>query len=69
MKYIDFSNRRKVMALTSLALLIIASQAACDPTVDQSTSDFLSGLATDAVNQAINFVVSFARNALAAFLL
>ena len=69
MNKLNFSRRRTFVALTGFALWVIVSQGACVPTDDQATSDFLSGLASDAMNQAINFVVSFARSALAAFLL
>lgn len=69
MNKLNFPRKRTLIALIGFALLVIVSQGACVPTDEQAISDFLSGLATDAGNQAINFVVSFARNALAAFLL
>ena len=69
MKNYNTQEWRKLIALTSLALLIIASQAGCVPVDDKAVSDFVSTLATDFVNQTVNFVVSFARSGLAAFLL
>ena len=69
MKNCNTQEWRKLFALTSLAMLIIASQAGCVPADDKAVSDFVSTLATDFVNQSIDFVVSFARSGLAAFLL
>ena len=58
--------RRRLMVF---CLVVIANQAACIPTDAQSWSDLASEIATDVLNQGIEFALSFIRSGLAAFVL
>jgi hypothetical protein len=61
-------NRCTGLILTGIAVFSAVGQVACVPADAQSSSDFASSAAMDVLNQTVNFVLSFARNALAAFL-
>lgn len=66
-------NSRPVQRLgfamfASTCLLVVAIQVGCVPDDSQTTTDLVSTLATEFLNQGLNFVLSFARTGLAAFL-
>jgi len=60
---------RVLAALAIPVALIFSSQTACVPIDDQSASELFSSLASDIAQQSLDFVLSFARQSLAAFLL
>lgn len=59
---------RRIAACATLMLLILV-QSGCIPTDPASTSDPVSTIGSEVLNQAVNFFFSFLRSALAAFLL